>query len=393
MDNLADRIQYGMKMGLMHQGSSPRKHIFFVVSSMQGGGAERVAAYLSNHWVSNGHDVTLMPTFSGRGECLYPLDGRVRLDYLADHVKSVSRSPWNSVRRFLALRRVIREAQPDVIVSFLIQVNVVVLVAAFGLRIPVVVSERSDPRLFAIGGFWELGRRLTYWCAKWVIVQTEDVRQYIKANCYGARALVVPNPVVWPIPATEPAIRPEEVVCQERRVLLAVGRLGREKGFDILIKAFAAVASLAPDWDLVILGEGSERGALEAQCDALGLKDRTHLPGYVGNVGDWYERADLYVLSSRYEGFPNALMEAMACGVPAIAVDNSSGPRDIIRHELDGLLVPVDEGVEGIANALKNIMTSESVRQRLAERAGDVRKRFSMESVGVAWGGVLGLEE
>jgi len=376
----------------MRQDSRPGKHILFVVSSMQGGGAERVAALLSNHWVSNGHDVTLIPTFSARGECLYPLDRRVRLRYLADHVKSTSRSPWNAVKRFLALRRVIREAHPDIIVSFLVHVNVVALVATLGLRVPLVVSERTDPRFFVIGHFWALGRRLTYWRAKWVVVQTEDVRRYIEIDCYGARAVVVPNPVVWPVSATEPTVHSEQVVREGRRLLLAVGRLGREKGFDLLIKAFAAVANEAPDWDLVILGEGSEREDLEAQRDALGLGDRTYLPGHVGNVGDWYERADLYVLSSRYEGFPNALVEAMAYGVPAVALDRSAGPRNIIRHEVDGLLVPVVEGPEGIAKALKKLMTNEGARRRFAEQARDVRDRFSMGKVATMWGEILGLE-
>ena len=377
----------------MRQDGRTGKHILFVVSSMQGGGAERVAALLSNHWVSNGHDVTLIPTFSGRGECLYPLDGRVRLGYLADRVKSiVRRSPWNAVKRFLALRKVIREAQPDIIVSFLVHVNVVALVATLGLRVPLVVSERTDPRFFVIGRFWALGRRLTYWRAKWVVVQTEDVRGCIEIDCYGARAVVVPNPVVWPVSATEPTVHSEQVMREGRRLLLAVGRLGQEKGFDLLIKAFAAVANEAPDWDLVILGEGSEREDLEAQRDALGLGDRTYLPGHVGNVGDWYERADLYVLSSRYEGFPNALVEAMAYGVPAVALDRSAGPRNIIRHEVDGLLVPVVEGPEGIAKALKKLMTNESARRRFAERARDVRDRFSMEKVATMWGEILGLE-
>jgi glycosyltransferase involved in cell wall biosynthesis len=160
--------------------------------------------------------------------------------------------------------------------------------------------------------------------------------------------------------------------------------LESQKGFDWLIEAFAKLADEHPDWDLVIIGEGSLRVTLEVQVRDLGLECRIFLPGRAGNMAEWYESADLYVMSSRFEGFPNTLVEAMAYGLAAVGFDCDTGPRDIIRHELDGLLVP-QGNVTGLTAALDGLMSDNLTRHRFAERAVEVRDRFSMEKVTGMW--------
>lgn len=366
------------------------KNILFLVSSMQGGGAERVAALLCNFWAKEGHDVVLMPTFSGRGECVYPLDKNVRLEYLADRVGSKSRAHWNGVQRLLALRHVMQEIQPDAVVSFLTHVNVAALIAAIGLPFPVVVSERTNPALFPLNRFWSRGRRLLYRRARRVVVQTSLVEEWIEANCPAARIDVIPNPVVLPLPVGEPRVLPETIVRENRSLLLAVGRLGGEKGFDRLLDAFERVAMENSDWDLVILGEGVERAFLETQITKLGLSGRAHLPGRVGNLGDWYNRADVYVLSSHFEGFPNTLIEAMAHGVSAVSMDCASGPADIITSGKNGLLVPPETGVTGLSKALSSLMGNPILRKSMGNAAICVRERFAIERVARQWDDAIG---
>lgn len=359
---------------------------------MQGGGAERVAALLCNHWVARGHGVTLMPTFSGRGECLYPLEEGVRLEYLADRVGSRSRSVFNKVRRFIVLRQVIRDISPDVILSFLPHVNVAAVIAAWGLGIPVVVSERIHPPAMPIWGGLASLRRFTYPRASSVVVQTQRTLAWLEQCCPRARGRVIPNPVVFPLPCSEPALEPATVVASTRRMVLGIGRLERQKGFDQLLDAFGALAPEHPAWDLVVLGEGSERGRLERQRNRFGLNNRVHLPGRVGNLGDWYARADFYVMSSRFEGFPNTLLEAMAHGLPAVSFDCETGPTDIIRDEVDGYLVPPAEGAAGLARAMEAVMQDEGRRHLMGSGAVLVRERFSAERVMAEWDGVLGLQ-
>lgn len=380
-------LSFGSSVPLLQKNS-----IFFLVNSMQGGGAERVAATLCNHWAETGHKVTLVPTFSGRGDCFYPLDERVHLEYLADRVGNRSRSAFNKIRRFITLRRMIRESNPDVVVSFFPYVNVAAVLTSWNLQIPVVVSERTYPPAILLGSALELLRRLTYRRASSVVVQTQRTLQWLEVCCSSARGRVIPNPVIYPLPCGEPVVNPSTVVARTRRLALAVGRLGKEKGFDQLIEAFGALALQNPEWDLIILGEGSERKNLEQLRDCLGMKSRVHLPGRVGNPGDWYALADMYVMSSHFEGFPNTLLEAMAHGLPAVSFDCETGPADIIRHGVDGFLVPPSEGVEGLARAMDTLMRDEGMRQRMGEEAIAVRDRFSAQRIMAEWDEVLGLQ-
>ena len=186
------------------------------------------------------------------------------------------------------------------------------------------------------------------------------------------------------MPLDKPIVEPQAWVSPYRKLLLAVGRLGPEKGFDLLLDAFASMVKDFPDWDLVILGKGPEREALEAKRTVLGLEGRVFMPGRAGNVGAWYERADLYVMTSRYEGFPNTLAEALAHGLPAVSIDCETGPRDILRHEIDGLLVPQDDHVALVESLLK-MMKDESLRHYYATRAVEVRDRFAVERVAEMW--------
>lgn len=366
--------------------------ILFFVSSMQGGGAERVAALLCNRWATQRHEVVLVPTFSGRGTCLYPLDERVRLIYLADRVGTVRKTLLSMVRRLREMRRLVREVRADVVVSFLPHVNVAALVATRGLGMPVVVGERTYPPAMPMGPVWPRLRRITYPWATRVVMQTAGGRDWLAHEIPRARGVAIPNLCVFPLPEGVPQIAPDAIVPEDARLLLAVGRLGEEKQFDRLIRAFAALAPRFTDWVLVILGEGAERAALEAQLAAEGLSDRVHLPGRAGNVGAWYHRADLYVMSSRFEGFPNTLLEALAHGLPAVSLDCATGPAEMIEDGENGYLVPPEAGVEGLVQGLRPLMADAKLRATLAARAVEVRERFSFDKVGEDWDHALGLK-
>jgi len=242
-----------------------------------------------------------------------------------------------------------------------------------------------------LGPLLERLRRLTYPWATGVVLQTRQGCRWLAECCPGAAGYVIANPVVYPLPDGRPAVSPAALLDESRQVLLAVGRLGTEKGFYNLLDAFASLAGRFPQWDLVILGEGEERGGLEAQRHALGLDGRVYLPGRVGNVGDWYHRADLYVMSSRFEGFPNTLLEALAHGLPVVSMDCDTGPKDIIRHGTDGLLIDPQSGAGGWLCHPSIYSTLEPARRRMAKAAVAVRDRFSMQRIGALWDQALRL--
>jgi len=350
---------------------------------MGGGGAERVAASLANAWVERGHQVTLMPTFSGRGGCVYPLSCDVRLEYLADHVGGAR----GRLRRLVALRTYIRRSAPDVIVSFLPDVNVAAIFGAAGTGVPVIACERTYPPLLAppLPIVYRILRRLSYPHAAMLVGQTEEVREWLRGICPRTPIQAIPNMVRYPLPAGRPVMPPGEVVPPDRPLILAAGRLDGWKRFDVLISAFTSLAAQFPDWHLVILGEGRERATLERRVEAAGLAGRAHLPGFAGNLGDWYARADLFVMTSAYEGFPNTLLEAMAYGLPAVAFDVRTGPREITAGGRRAVLLPDHGHVARLIEALGALIQDADRRHRLGLLATEVREEFSMERVLSAW--------
>lgn len=364
--------------------------ILFLVSSMQGGGAERVASLLCNEWVKNGHSVTLMPTFSGKGICLYPLDEKVKLIFLADLVGTVKRSLLNKFRRVLTLRGFIKRYSPDVIVSFLPDVNIAAVVANVGLGHRVIVSERTYPPARPLGLVLEVVRRWAYGQAAGVVMQTNQGRDWLYEYCPRATCYVIPNPVTYPLPCAQPVLSPSEVVNPGKKLVLGVGRLSEEKGFMSLLASYSMLADRNKDWDLVLLGEGAERSALECRIKESGLENRVHMPGRVGNLAEWYGRADLYVMSSYREGFPNSLLEAMACGLPVVSFDCKTGPREIISPDENGMLVK-SSSISELSEAMHALMRNDGLREKLGRSAICVRDRFSMQNIAADWAAVLQL--
>ena len=364
--------------------------LLIYIHSLENGGAERVVANLANYWASLGWAVTVV-TVAPQARDFYVLDagvGRRCLD-LAGQDGGLFAGIVRTARRARALRRVLREVQPAAALSAMHTANVVLALAARGLPgLRTVGSEHNFPPKAPMGVVWETLRRHAYGHLHAVVALTHECAHWLERHSHARRVLVIPNPVVWPLSQHAPQVSPATSCAPGRQILLGVGRLSDEKNFATLIAIFARLAPLHPHWDLVILGEGVQRAALSAQVRAGGLGQRVFLPGSVGNMGDWYARASLYAMSSHFEGFPNTLVEAMAYGLPAVSFDCDTGPRDIIRHGIDGVLVAPGD-IDGMTSALDTLMHDSRARARFAQRAVDARERFSIEKISRIWEAVF----
>lgn len=357
--------------------------VLLFIHSLHGGGAERVAADLSAHWAGMGREVMVVTQAGSEGD-VYALHPKVRREILNTAGEGGGlRGIWSNVQRVRALRRVIKAFRPDIVLGMMTTASVLSVLACTGLRCSVIATEHTHPPSQTLSGFWQRLRRLTYPRAARVVALTRGTADWLEQHVPGSRLAVIPNPVHFPLPRAEPTLTP--VTGDGRKRLLAVGRLHGDKGFDLLIQAYAQLAPSHPDWDLVILGEGDERQALEAQVRKAGLESRIAMPGRAGNVGDWYDSAHLYVLTSRFEGLSNTLLESMASGLAAVSFDCDTGPREIVREGIDGVLVRPNGDVPALCKALDAVMSDDEGRLRMARAATDVRDRFSAARVLQKW--------
>lgn len=362
------------------RGGRPRR-VAIVIFGLVPGGAERVVCELSSRWARAGDEVSVV-TMAPPGTDVYRLASEVRriaLD-LAGEPAGTMGALVRKIRRVRTLRRTLLGLRPDVVLSFMTETNLACLLALEGTGVPVVVCERTDPRHALSRRGSALLRRALYPRANAVVVQTEGVAAWARGFC--ARVHVVPNFI------DAPARTAASLDIEGPKHVIAVGRLVRVKGFDLLIEAFSRVAAHRAEWSLVIVGEGPERPALQAQARALGIEQRVTLRGYSSNPLEQLVRAQLFVLSSRVEGFPNALMEAMACGLPSVSFDCPSGPSELIRSGHDGLLVPCGD-VGALADALARLLDAPQERLAMGERAREVAVRFGSWRVLPMWTDVL----
>ncbi|WP_088142595.1 glycosyltransferase family 4 protein [Achromobacter xylosoxidans] len=363
--------------------TGPAPRILLFIHSLHGGGAERVAADLSAHWADMGREVMVVTQAGAEGD-VYALHPRVRREVLGTAGEGGGlRGIWSNVQRVRALRRVVKSFRPDIVLGMMTTASVLSVLACAGLSCKVIATEHAHPPSQTLSGFWQRLRRVTYPRAASVVALTRGTADWLAQHVPGCRLAVIPNAVRFPLPRTEPVLTP--MAGDDRKRLLAVGRLHADKGFDLLIQAYAPLAASHPDWDLVILGEGDERRSLEAQVREAGLESRISMPGRAGNVGDWYENADLYVLTSRFEGLSNTLQESMASGLAAVSFDCDTGPREIVREGVDGVLVRPNGDVPALSKALDAVMSNDAYRQRMAQAATDVRDRFSAARVLQKW--------
>jgi len=372
----------------------PKTKILIFIGSLTSGGAERVTVTLSEYLSKlNKYSVTVV-SLNEKDFDFYKLNSSVeRIAMNMSGATSGLNKYIVNIKRVFAFRDIIKKRQPDIVLGMITRQAVISILACFGMQVKVVVSERNYPGRRKNHSMWEKLRKWFYKYADAHVVQTNKIAIWIRENTNAKNINIIPNSISWPIAVHPPILKPENYINKDEGLILAVGSFKKQKGFDLLVKSVSPILREFDGWKLVIIGDdvdedginkSDHRKLVESLIKDNGLSDRISLPGKAGNIIEWYQRADIFVLSSRFEGFPNVLLEAMASGTACISFDCDTGPQELIDHRKNGLLVE-HLNTASLRSSIYELMEDSTLRKRLSKNAILVRDSFSDEIILKKW--------
>jgi len=365
------------------------KKVAFVTLSMTKGGAERVIANMCNDYLSKKYEVTIISFMRVPAE--YVLNDGIKLIFLDKEEKQKEQGMLTRfMRRKKALKRELKKLSPDFIISFLPEPNFISLSLRNKLDIPTIISVRNDPVKEYAGTLRQLLMKHYYKRADGYVFQTEEARDYFSFSKYiMSHSEVISNPLDKSFIAQNIKNGKNKESANAKKIAMNVGRLEKQKDQVTLIEAFAQCHEKCPDWELRIYGEGSLHDYLMLLIKEKGLLESVFLCGNVDDIRGKMEEADLFILSSLYEGMPNALMEAMAMELPVISTDcPCGGPSMLTEGGKRGMLVPVSD-VSALADKMLWVMEHPNEAEELGKCAGKIKEELSPEMIYGKWDDII----
>lgn len=350
-----------------------KKTLLFYINSIHDGGAERVIIQLAHYFAERGFRSILLTSFVDVDE--YPVPNDV--DRCSIEVNEIKQSRFKrNWRRIKALRDLCKKERPYAVISFMAEPNFRALCATLLLPVKCFVSVRNDPRREYYGLLGYLISKWLFRLADGVVFQTPDAQRWFPRSIQ-RKSVVISNPIQESFYHVSRSKNPRHIVT--------CGRLNQQKNHALLIRAFACIAAKYPQENLLIYGKGSLEEELKQLIISLHLEDRVHLMGLNTQVEKVLAQAKVFVLSSDYEGMPNALMEAVAVGVPSIATDcPCGGPRLLIKNGQNGVLFPCQDE-KALAVALSDILSNPLKAVQMGESARQSAQIFKSEVIFEQW--------
>ena len=321
--------------------------ICIAIHGLAQAGAERVAASWANYLAQQGHNVFVL--VYACSENTYALDDTVRVIPLATTPEAYFQ--MSKPKQLLRIRKIIRQEKPEIIISFLPKMQISMMLATFGMRVKRIETVRNNPWVDKDVEGKRFLWNLCFQRSDAIIVQTKEQSLYFSQRLKN-RCVIISNPV------SEEFIAQQKVYGAEGvRKFVAVARLNTQKNYPMMIRAFAAVAKENPVYTLDIYGAGTPEATQKLQMliSQLGMEENIHLCGWTRDISKALPSYDAFLMSSDYEGMPNALAEAMASGLICLSTDCKTGPKDMIDHKQNGLLAKTGdtrsfaEGIEFIS--------------------------------------------
>ena len=346
-------------------------NVSFIAANLNSGGAERVMSLLANQFIEKGYGVEFI--FLKKDIRFYPLHQNIKIKVAEKECGSDS-----LIKKLLWMRKHIQQDKPNAIFAFRIAVYSVTLISLLGIKIPVIASERNDPRFNSLA--WKIIQAVLLPLADRFVVQTQQIKDYFP-KFIQKKTDIIFNPVtekVFSLPS----------VPKEKRII-SVGRLHSQKNQKMMIEAFARVSEEFPEWKLVIYGEGPERDSLESLVSSFRFQvsSRISLPGRSENIIDELNRSEIFAFSSDYEGMSNAVVEAFCVGLPIITT-KVSGTEDFIKENKNGFLLERND-VDGMEMAMRKLMSDENLRISIGENNRQQANIFKIEHIFLQWENVV----
>ena len=351
---------------------SKQKKIFFILGSMGRGGAERVISILSQNFADKGWITQIGLLLFNKVD--YKLDESTQIfDFTGNAQSRILRTPY----WLYTIRKFVKKEQPDVVISFAARITILVLLATLGLRTKVIISERNDPKQDGRGLFTRCMVRLLYPFANKIVFQTKRSLHYFSKKIL-QKGIVIPNPISVSCHASS----------DKKKKIVSVGRLTKQKNHALLIKAFATIKKIFPEYELYIYGDGELLNELISLTKTLGIDESVHFEGNVPDVHEKIADAELFVLSSDYEGLSNALLEALMMGLHCIST-NVAGADEYIENGRNGILVSVGDERE-MSQAIRTILGNQILQKKFSYESLKNSLGLKKDSILIIWNNIVG---
>ena len=339
-----------------------KKKLCFIGGGLEGGGQERALTNMANYFSDHGYEVSIINLYIT--EKFFEVNSNIEL-YWPKIERGEQHRLLYALKLFPYLQKSVRKIKPDIIFSYGEWYNAYVILSTLNFRIPIYVFDRMGPNI-SLGKLLGRSRRFLYGVATGVVVQTNTAAEILAQKIITKKIHIIPNPVN--------SVEGDTTI--KKKQIVTVGRLSKEKGHIVLLRAFAQVNNT--EWSLQIVGDGPERKSLEAEVVSLNISKQVKFHGHLKDFKKILVESQVFVLSSFYEGFPNALLEAMSVPLACVSSNCVAGPADIINHRVNGLLVETNN-VKELAQSLDELIQNEVLRNQLAGKAIEVREKYSFE--------------
>ena len=353
-----------------------KKHIAFYISSLGKGGAERVFVNLAEYFHEQGYQVTIVTQFKKENEYQHNQGIKRVLSDLDESETSTNRM-INLTRRYRKLHNIWKKERPDLVLSCIGKNNFMTILTTLFLKTKAVVSVVGEPTEEYYTTSMRILAKTLFFFADGIVLQTKDAIGFFP-KIIQKKAIILKN-------SLNPAFMVESFEGDREKVIVSVGRLDSNKNQALLIQAFLAIEHLYPEYKLVLYGEGEDREKLEGLVAKAGMQERVNLPGVTTDVVKAIYKASVFVLTSNTEGMPNALIEAMALGLPVISTDcPCGGPKDLIRQKENGILIPVNDE-KALQEALTFLLDNPEHAKKMGRLAASIQKELDPAVTNQAW--------